>query len=57
MRGKTNPIAKMMQTTDGRRIFGAQVIPAKKGRGSYKRKKKYKLDNEFDTKGGSDRLF
>jgi len=45
MKGRTNPIAKMMQTTDGRRLFGEQIIPAKKGRGSYKRKNKHKFQD------------
>ena len=44
---KRNPIAQMMQTNDGRRLFGERTERAEKGRGSYSRRIKHK-NKEFD---------
>ena len=57
MKGKTNPIAKMMQTPNGRRLFGEKTIPARKGKGSYKRKRKYRSIDKYHEKGSASCLF
>ena len=41
-----NPIAWMMQTNDGRRLFGEKTETSGRGRGSYTRKKKHKNQDE-----------
>ena len=41
-----NPTAYLMQTRDGRRIFGEKTESAGRGRGSYTRKTKHKNQEE-----------
>ena len=41
-----NPIARLMQTRDGRHLFGEKIEEAGRGRGSYSRKVKHKNQNE-----------
>ena len=41
-----NPVARLMQTRDGRRIFGEKVEESGRGRGSYTRKVKHKNSDE-----------
>jgi len=41
-----NPVAYLMQTRDGRRLFGEKTERAGRGRGSYTRKIKHRNQEE-----------